>query len=418
MSQFAITAQGLSKRYALGQREPYKALRDKLANIFSRRNARNEDKFIWALKDVSFTINEAETVGIIGRNGAGKSTLLKILSRIAEPTAGEAKIRGRVNSLLEVGTGFHPELTGRENIYLNGSILGMAAREITRKFDEIVSFADVEKFIDTQVKFYSSGMFVRLAFSVAAHLEPEILLVDEVLAVGDAAFQKKCLGKMEGMTSRGRTVLFVSHNMAAVKSLCRRTIWIDSGSIVSDGVPQDVIRSYVGATVADMADCEIPEDKHVTGTSKVRVHRVRLTGTDEPGTFTVFWNQPIKLALDFEVRQPIKDASFGVGITTPAGIPILTVHHNDGEDRLWSLDPGTYEMHVTLQNPLRAGVYRFVFGAHEGLAKTSIFYIPDAVQFEILDVGTGAEHYIHHNEGLINGHARWRLVNHSPEFHS
>ncbi|HEY2383242.1 MAG TPA: ATP-binding cassette domain-containing protein, partial [Terriglobia bacterium] len=184
MSEFAITAEGLSKRYALGQREPYKALRDKLANIFSGRRNKNEDKFIWALKDVSFTIHESETVGIIGRNGAGKSTLLKILSRIAEPTSGEARIRGRVNSLLEVGTGFHPELTGRENIYLNGSILGMTHREMNRKFDEIVAFADVEKFIDTQVKFYSSGMFVRLAFSVAAHLEPEILLVDEVLAVG------------------------------------------------------------------------------------------------------------------------------------------------------------------------------------------------------------------------------------------
>lgn len=411
MSEFAITAEGLSKRYALGQREPYKALRDKLANIFSGRRNKNEDKFIWALKDVSFTIHESETVGIIGRNGAGKSTLLKILSRIAEPTSGEARIRGRVNSLLEVGTGFHPELTGRENIYLNGSILGMTHREMNRKFDEIVAFADVEKFIDTQVKFYSSGMFVRLAFSVAAHLEPEILLVDEVLAVGDAAFQKKCLGKMDGMTTQGRTVLFVSHNMAAVKSLCRRAIWIDSGSNVSDGIPQDVIASYIGATVADMANCEIPEDKHVTGTSKVRVHRVRLTGTDEPGTFTIFWNQPIELALEFEVKQPIKHASFGVGITTTAGIPILTVHHNDDEGRLWSLDPGVYEMHVRLQNPLRAGVYRFVFGAHEALAKTSIFYIPDAVQFEILDVGTGAEHYIQHNEGLINGYASWRLVN-------
>jgi lipopolysaccharide transport system ATP-binding protein len=411
VSEFAITAEGLSKRYALGQREPYKALRDKLANIFSGRRNKNEDKFIWALKDVSFTIHESETVGIIGRNGAGKSTLLKILSRIAEPTSGEARIRGRVNSLLEVGTGFHPELTGRENIYLNGSILGMTHREMNRKFDEIVAFADVEKFIDTQVKFYSSGMFVRLAFSVAAHLEPEILLVDEVLAVGDAAFQKKCLGKMDGMTTQGRTVLFVSHNMAAVKSLCRRAIWIDSGSNVSDGIPQDVIASYIGATVADMANCEIPEDKHVTGTSKVRVHRVRLTGTDEPGTFTIFWNQPIELALEFEVKQPIKHASFGVGITTTAGIPILTVHHNDDEGRLWSLDPGVYEMHVRLQNPLRAGVYRFVFGAHEALAKTSIFYIPDAVQFEILDVGTGAEHYIQHNEGLINGYASWRLVN-------
>jgi lipopolysaccharide transport system ATP-binding protein len=235
-SDVVIKVEGLSKRYRLGQREPiyYQTLRDNLAqkiqglfnHIFrrsstdSKSSQAKDNPWIWALKDVSFEVKRGEVLGIIGRNGAGKSTLLKVLSRITEPTLGRAEILGRVGSLLEVGTGFHPELTGRENIYLNGAILGMKKAEIDKKFDEIVAFAEIEKFIDTPVKRYSSGMYVRLAFAVAAHLEPEILLVDEVLAVGDAAFQRKCLGKMEDVAREGRTVLFVSHNIGAISSLC------------------------------------------------------------------------------------------------------------------------------------------------------------------------------------------------------
>lgn len=240
----AITVENLSKKYIIGHqpRERYTALRDVLANGAKRFAqklahpfAQPEDdathETFWALKDVNFTIQEGDRVGIIGRNGAGKSTLLKILSRITEPTSGRIKIRGRVSSLLEVGTGFHPELTGRENIYLNGAVLGMGKAEITRKFDEIVAFAEVEKFLDTPVKRYSSGMYVRLAFAVAAHLEPEILIVDEVLAVGDAQFQKKCLGKMEDVGKEGRTVLFVSHNMNAVEQLCKSAMLLDRGEM-------------------------------------------------------------------------------------------------------------------------------------------------------------------------------------------
>ncbi|RME47458.1 MAG: ABC transporter ATP-binding protein, partial [Chloroflexi bacterium] len=250
MSDIAIRVEHLSKRYRIGQlHRPHDTLRDSIADFglriadwLSRRanpkskiqNSKSDDT-IWALRDVSFEVKRGEVVGIIGRNGAGKSTLLKILSRITEPTSGRAEIHGRVGSLLEVGTGFHPELTGRENIYLNGAILGMRKREIDRKFDEIVAFAEIEKFIDTPVKRYSSGMYVRLAFAVAAHLEPEILLVDEVLAVGDAAFQKKCLGKMGDVAKEGRTVLFVSHNMAAITSLCQRAIWLEEGKIKEDG---------------------------------------------------------------------------------------------------------------------------------------------------------------------------------------
>ena len=254
MSEIAVRVQGLAKEYRIGIRtERYKTLRDSLvalagapARMLRRRGGGGEDDRIWALRDVSFDVRAGEIVGLIGRNGAGKSTLLKILARITDPSQGFAEIHGRVGSLLEVGTGFHPELTGRENIFLNGAILGMRRAEIARKFDEIVAFSEVEKFIDTPVKRYSSGMYLRLAFAVAAHLEPEILLVDEVLAVGDAEFQKKCLGKMGDVAQEGRTVLFVSHNMSAVQALCSRAILLRQGTIALDGVTGDVLREYLG----------------------------------------------------------------------------------------------------------------------------------------------------------------------------
>jgi lipopolysaccharide transport system ATP-binding protein len=261
MSDIVIRAEGLGKQYIIGhqaQRERYTALRDVLAQqargLWSKTRDLVQGKPIiagdtleevWALRDVSFEIRRGEAVGIIGRNGAGKSTLLKILSRITEPSAGRVTLRGRVASLLEVGTGFHPELTGRENIYLNGAILGMTRAEIRRKFDEIVAFAEVEKYLDTPVKRYSSGMYVRLAFAVAAHLEPEILVVDEVLAVGDAAFQKKCLGKMSDVAGEGRTVLFVSHNMNAVEQLCATGLLLDEGALVQSGQIRNVIQQYL-----------------------------------------------------------------------------------------------------------------------------------------------------------------------------
>jgi lipopolysaccharide transport system ATP-binding protein len=258
MSDIAVRVEALSKQYRIGGRqEGYKTFRESLTDALQspvRRlgallrgtNGRGQDPedTFWALKDISFEVRKGEVVGIIGRNGAGKSTLLKVLSRITEPTSGLAEIRGRVGSLLEVGTGFHPELTGRENIFLNGAILGMRKAEIARRFDEIVAFSEVEKFIDTPVKRYSSGMYLRLAFAVAAHLEPEILLVDEVLAVGDAAFQKKCLGKMGEVKQEGRTVIFVSHNMGAIMQLCPRVIWIESGQIEGQGDTRAIISRY------------------------------------------------------------------------------------------------------------------------------------------------------------------------------
>ncbi|HEY0866261.1 MAG TPA: ABC transporter ATP-binding protein, partial [Fimbriimonas sp.] len=251
MARPIIEIEGVGKRYRIGgPAEPYLSLRDEIAKKLSpaRRRAEAEKQDFWALKDVSFSVNQGEAVGIIGRNGAGKSTLLKILSQITPPTTGKITMRGRVGSLLEVGTGFHPELSGRENIYLNGAILGMTRREIARKFDEIVAFAEVERFLDTPVKRYSSGMYVRLAFAVAAHLEPEILIVDEVLAVGDAQFQQKCLGKMQDVSrNEGRTVLFVSHNMAAVRTLCARGVVLQQGLLTAESDIAGAISQYQGA---------------------------------------------------------------------------------------------------------------------------------------------------------------------------
>jgi lipopolysaccharide transport system ATP-binding protein len=248
MSQPIISVEGLGKRYYLSHQQRSDTLRDTLAQkfrgLFGGATAAGAEEF-WALRDVGFDVCQGDVIGIIGRNGAGKSTLLKVLSRITEPTTGRVTIRGRVASLLEVGTGFHPELSGRENIFLNGAILGMSRAEIQRKFDEIVAFAEVERFLDTQVKHYSSGMYVRLAFAVAAHLEPEILIVDEVLAVGDAQFQKKCLGKMKDVTTQGRTVLFVSHNTAALQSICRTGIWLQQGRVVQTGSIGDCLAAYL-----------------------------------------------------------------------------------------------------------------------------------------------------------------------------
>lgn len=252
MAEPVISVSGLGKRYVIGHEARHDTFRDTLAHgavgalrrLFRRTPTRTTEEF-WALRDVSFEVNQGDVVGIIGRNGAGKSTLLKILSRITEPTTGSVRLRGRVASLLEVGTGFHPELSGRENIYLNGAILGMSRAEIARKFDEIVAFAEVERFLDTPVKHYSSGMYVRLAFAVAAHLEPEILIVDEVLAVGDTQFQQKCLGKMRHVAhDAGRTVLFVSHNMAAVQQLCRHALLLRQGQLVAAGAPAAIVQSY------------------------------------------------------------------------------------------------------------------------------------------------------------------------------
>jgi lipopolysaccharide transport system ATP-binding protein len=352
MSETAIKCVGLSKRYRIGEQERYKALRDVIADTaaapFRRlrqtisrdgsdangdgseiRNSQSaiRNSHIWALDDVSFEVKRGEVVGIIGRNGAGKSTLLKILSRITKPTKGHAEIHGRVGSLLEVGTGFHPELTGRENIYLNGAILGMRKAEIERKFDEIVAFAEVEKFIDTPVKRYSSGMHVRLAFAVAAHMETEILLVDEVLAVGDAQFQKKCLGKIGDVAREGRTVLFVSHNMAAIESLCLRGILLDNARVVSDGDANSVVEDYLNRVTVEpemaIVDLHDHPNRH-RGCDAIFVSAKVVKSNGEPTT-RLFSGDDLIIELDLDSPVSISEPTLGIGIDNARGTRILSV---------------------------------------------------------------------------------------------
>jgi len=302
----AITVEGLSKRYRIGElQSAYGTLRDSLTAAGRRlvhRDHRPHYEEIWALRDVSFELADGDVLGVIGRNGAGKSTLLKVLTRITTPTEGRAEIRGRVGSLLEVGTGFHPELTGRENVYLNGSVLGMKQREIDRKYPDIVEFAEIEKFMDTPVKRYSSGMYVRLAFAVAAHLEPEILLVDEVLSVGDAEFRRRCLGRMEDLSQSGRTVLFVSHNMQAVSQLCDRTIWLEKGEIVRDGPSSEVVARYLQAGHGTSSSREFPDLAKAPGGDLVRIRSVRVVqGEEEAAAVDV--RRPVGIEIGFTILR-------------------------------------------------------------------------------------------------------------------
>jgi lipopolysaccharide transport system ATP-binding protein len=343
MSDVVIRAERLSKLYRIGQREKFTTLRDVISRTFTApfrrwfKNNQNEiipnhqpltsDNYIWALKDVSFEVKQGEVVGIIGRNGAGKSTLLKILARITEPTEGYAEVRGRVGSLLEVGTGFHPELTGRENIYLSGAVLGMKKREIDRKFDEIVSFAEMEKFIDTPVKYYSSGMYVRLAFAVAAHLDPEILLVDEVLAVGDAAFQKKCLGKMGDVAKEGRTVLFVSHNMAAIENLCTRAFLLDNGRIIYSGDTRFVIQTYL-QTMSQISYISLQNQSNRTGTGRVRFTHFYIEDINGRKLRTIQSGQDIVLVFGFKCKEGDnpQNVAFDFGIHAITGERLAVLH--------------------------------------------------------------------------------------------
>jgi len=335
MSDIAIRVEHLSKQYHIGRKqEKYRTLRDTLAEAFvapfrragrllrgQATGAAELSETIWALRDVSFEVKRGEVIGIIGRNGAGKSTLLKILSRITEPTEGYAEIHGRVGSLLEVGTGFHNELTGRENIYLNGAILGMKRAEIDRKFDEIVAFAEVEKFIDTPVKHYSSGMYLRLAFAVAAHLEPEILLVDEVLAVGDAAFQKKCLGKMEDVAQEGRTVLFVSHNMSAVQALCPRTILLRQGQVALDGPTESVVREYL-ANLTEGAEQALEDNPERTGSGGVYLTAARVLDETHQPTRHLIAGRPASFELHYRNLIGAKRANVAMTIYNHLGIAV------------------------------------------------------------------------------------------------
>jgi len=370
MSQIAIRGAGLGKRYAIGERARYLALRDILANVIKAparlfgadcRNRNNSREQIWALRDVSFEIFEGEIVGLIGRNGAGKSTLLKILSRVTRPTTGFAEVQGRMGTLLEVGTGFHPELSGRENVFLSGAILGMSKREMERKFNEMVTFAEVEKFIDTPLKHYSTGMQMRLAFAVAAHLEPEILLVDEVLAVGDAAFQKKCLGKMSDVASGGRTIVFVSHQMSQIRRLCERVVWLDGGTIRQVGPTVEVIAAYEAA-MTERTRGVLTKTLDGSKSNAIDFISWELIGrdVDSPHALRHFGQVTMKVVvnLPYEVTK----GTYGVLLTDDVG---RTVWHANWD--VSNLSAGIYEfVHRLPSLPLRPGSYHWKAAMYDG----------------------------------------------------
>jgi lipopolysaccharide transport system ATP-binding protein len=367
---------------------------------------------IWALRDISFEVARGEVVGIIGRNGAGKSTLLKVLSRITHPTTGRIEINGRVSSLLEVGTGFHTEMTGRENIYLNGTILGMTKNEVDRKFDEIVAFSGVEKFIDTPVKRYSSGMRVRLAFSVAAHLEPEILLVDEVLAVGDSAFQQKCLGKMGEMTRRGRTVLFVSHNMGAVKSLCSRAILLEQGRLDREGRPAKVIEAYLDAcseAAHQMSQTGIiPDDAPRRGTGEARIRGASLVDANGTEVSRLCYGQPLQVAMTLEIFEPVEDAMLEVSITTIDGTNVVQSFSTDNGREPFSLRCGSCALSWQMDIDLLPRRYSLVLGVYRYSTGKAIDLVERVQSFEVLKMmNDDAGYYRWTIRGFVSPRAKW-----------
>jgi lipopolysaccharide transport system ATP-binding protein len=420
MDDIAIHAEGLSKQYHIGKEQAkYQTLRDTLADAFvapfrragkllrgQATGAAELDETFWALKDISFEVKRGEVVGIIGRNGAGKSTLLKILSRITEPTTGFADIYGRVGSLLEVGTGFHDELTGRENIYLNGAMLGMKRAEIDRKIDEIVAFSEVEKFIDTPVKHYSNGMYLRLAFAVAAHLEPEILLVDEVLAVGDDRFQKKCLNKMQDVGQQGRTVFFVSHSMPAITRLCERVILLDAGKIIADGPAHQVVGTYLNSGLGITTAREWPDLTRAPGDDVVRLCGVRVRTEDGKLADALDIRRPIALEMEYEVLQPGYILMAYYAVLNEEGVIVFTTIDTDPTWRRRRRPTGRYISTAWIPgNYLAEGTF-FVGSAMRTLdPMVRRFHAYDSVAFYVSDSMEGDSARVDH-AGELGGVVR------------
>jgi len=413
-----IKVENLSKQYKLGIRPAsYTTLRETVSKIarspleiLSRKNRIEPDSF-WALRNVSFEVEPGEIVGIIGRNGAGKSTLLKILAQVTEPTEGRIELYGKANSLLEVGTGFHPELTGRENIFVNGAILGMKNFEIKRLFDEIVQFAEVEKFLDTAVKHYSSGMYMRLAFSVAAHLNPDILIIDEVLSVGDAQFQKKCLGKVQDVAKAGRTVLFVSHNMAAVENLCGRGVVLEQGKVIFAGEQTRAISHYL-ESVNKNFDSNLKGRTDRTGSGEVRITAIEIKDPDGKPLYNVMSGQDVDIHFHFETSQNYQRSNVMMGfmVRTYLDVPVFLQHNRlTGDD--WDSLPATGAFVCRIRRlPLPPAIYRFGFSVmcdNEYLDR-----IDDASELNVIEgdfYGSGEVPPISHGCCLVD--AEWRLLN-------
>jgi len=418
MSDIAVRVKNLGKMYLIGgPQEKYATLRDtisstasapfrKVRSLMRGESASGLSEKIWALKDVSFEVKHGEVVGIIGRNGAGKSTLLKILSRITEPTTGHADIYGRVGALLEVGTGFHPELTGRENVYLNGAILGMSRHDIDRKFDEIVDFAGVEKFIDTPVKHYSSGMGLRLGFAVAAHLEPEILIVDEVLAVGDAEFQKKCLGKMSDVASDGRTVIFVSHNMPSIQALCSQGVLLTQGAVEFLGAIEDCISRYLGDKYAGSADVDLRLHASRQKSCSAQLLRLRLLDSSGTEKYQFEIGETIVMELDVESTSLVNQPQIGIGVNTDLGQRVFTVSTRFLDVQFGRFTGrGRFRCHISNVN-LAPGIYRLKLTFGSSMHDTDV--LDNVPGFEIIpsDIfGTGKIPSA--SQGIIYVHPTW-----------
>lgn len=432
MSDVVIRVENLWKLYRIGLREEmhdslfgavvdlvkrpvknYRRLR-KLA-AFGKNAGESEDT-IWALRDVSFEVKKGEVVGIIGPNGAGKSTLLKILSRITEPTRGRAIVSGRVGSLLEVGTGFHPELTGRENIYLNGGILGMKRAEIDRKFDEIVAFAETEKFLDTPVKRYSSGMRVRLAFAVAAHLQPEILLVDEVLAVGDAAFQKKCLGKMGDVAKGGRTVLFVSHNMSAIQRLCPRCLFVHKGYLALDGDTQQVVERYLssgqGHAPQEGSVYSLPRSSGLG--EAIRFAKCLVLDLEQKVNNHILFGETFSIYLEAVAQSELRDLSVIVGIDSFVDYRIATVASEDSNVLFYASPDEPLRIHVELDGfVLKPGTYSVTVGIRSG--GVGLDHLPQVMQVVVADVAEISNASYSGTWGVVHTKARWKHIDLEPD---
>ncbi len=415
MPESIIEIRNLSKKYIISHKEPYYTLRDNLANLF-KKSAKKEE--FWALKDINFEVKKGEIIGIIGKNGSGKSTLLKILTQITPLTTGEIKIRGRVSSLLEVGTGFHPELTGRENIFLNGAILGMTRAEIKRKFDEIVAFSEIGQFLDTPVKRYSSGMYVRLAFAVAAHLEPEILLVDEVLAVGDTSFQKKCLGKMNDVAKSGRTIVFVSHNMAAINELCQKCILLDGGKMIAYGKTNTVITKYLSKQyhgsegIVNLRNSKLRRNSSQDSIFKFTQFSI-INSKNQPSARLALY-EPFSLVIKGFLIKPSDDLKVAFSIDSSMGFPLFNSFNIDsGLSTQYNKGEISFDVKID-SNILAPGVYSISLGAKgTGVAD----WIPEVLTINIEQVSNNGKNINPDHGGIIVYPCKWSINNARKENH-
>jgi lipopolysaccharide transport system ATP-binding protein len=407
MSSLADDIQRLMAKLK-GNEDPFLKVGEE--NKRDKTSMQKDSKYVWALRNINFNINQGDIVGIIGKNGAGKSTLLKILSRVTEPTKGRLRYKGRLASLLEVGTGFHPDLSGRDNVFLNGAILGMKRHEIASKLNEIIEFSGVEKYIDTPVKRYSSGMYVRLAFAVAAHLEPDILVIDEVLAVGDIEFQEKCIGKMKDVAGNGRTVLFVSHNMAAVKSLCHRAMVLQDGALAYDGTVSDGIAHYLSGLNAGVNRGQIEPHHRTINTGKVFYRRIQIINPEFINGNVIYFNETISIKCEIEFLEYYSNVMFDIRIMSIEGIELAhTMNaYNNG---FYNVTSNRVNFELDVENAFQPGKYFLTFGAHlsDGL---TLDYLEHVVEINVLNVSKNNSTGIIYDFklGYVRPNATWRII--------